>query len=501
MQTSISQIGPADYQLDIVGPASDMAPRFDAALRRQRGRVQTRGFRPGKAPLDLVRRLYGREIAGTLAEELVQETYQTEVVDQYEVIGRPQLTRLDFDGSGDLSASIRFGVRPDVEVNELTGQTMTRLVHEITDAEIDEEIARLRSSSAAESDAPEGHAIGDADVAIVDLAPIADVPADGDDAPAPHDVAGETGVRVVMDDARVHTALRDALRSTTAGATFEVKLPHGDGDHAHAHRYAVTVTAVKARTLPELDDAFASAASQGRHETLAALRDDVRSDLDRSWTQRQREYGESQMIEALLAANPIPVPSSAVEIFLESFLRGVADENKGTLPEGFDVNGYAQRMAPEAERQARWMLVRDALVERHGLSVDDSDVDAYFARTAQGLDPSLLRRLYAGQEGVMDRLQQQILSEKLFDTIGQSVTYVDKDFEAVQAELVARREAELAAQAAARAEADAADAERKAELRKKGGPRKKAAAAANDEAPAGEAAPADAAPAADDDAA
>ncbi len=479
MQTTISQIGPADYQLDIVGPAADMAPRFDAALRRQRGRVQPRGFRPGKAPLDLVRRLYGREIAGTLAEETVQETYQAEVVEQYEVIGRPQLTRLDFDGTGDLNATVRFGVRPDVEIVGLSGQTMTRLVHEITDEEIDAELAALRRTAATETeaDAEDGHAITDADVAVVDLLPIADVATEGEgDAPAPHDVQAETGVRVEMDDTRVHEALREALVGKTAGESVEVELPHGEGETAHAHRYAVTVQSVKTRTLPELDDAFAAEASNGRHETLTALRDDVRSDLDRSWTQRQREYNESQMIEALLAANPIPVPSSAVEIFLESFLRGIADENEGKLPEGFDVNGYAQRMSPEAERQARWMLVRDALVESHGVEVGDEDIDAYFARTAQGLDPSLLRRLYAGQEGVMDRLQQQILSEKLFGVLSEDVTFEDKSFEAVQAELVARRAAERAAAETARAEAEAADAERKAEMRKKGGPRKKAAA-------------------------
>lgn len=470
MQTSISQIGPADYQLDITGTAEEMAPRFDAALRKQRGRVQARGFRPGKAPLDLVRRLYGREIAQTMAEEIVQETYQTEALDPFEVIGRPRLTRMDYDGTGDFNASIVFGIRPDVEIAPLSGP-LTRLVHDVTDAEIDEEIETLRKNAAEESDAAKTHKLTTADVAVLDLVPVADVAAEGE-AAAPHDVEGETDVRVALDDSRVHEVLREALTGKKAGATFEVELPHGEGAHAHSHRYAVTVKAVKTRTLPEVDDAFASTASQGRFDTVDALRADVRQTLESSWAQRQREYNEAQMVEALLAANPVPVPSSAVEIFIESFLQEIAEKNGGKLPEGFDVNAYAHSMMPEAERQARWMLVRDALVEQHRVSVDDSDVDAYFARTAQGLDPQLLRRLYAGQEGVMDRLQQQILSEKLFGVLSEGVTFEDKDFDAVQAELAARREAERQAAEQAAAELEAEATEKKAEMRKKGGPKK-----------------------------
>lgn len=491
MQTSISQIGPADYQLDITGTAEEMAPRFDAALRKQRNRVQARGFRPGKAPLDLVRRLYGREIAQSMAEEIVQETYQTEALDPYEVIGRPRLTRMDYDGTGDFNAAIVFGIRPDVEIAPLSG-SLTRLVHEITDTEVDEEIETLRKGAATEADAPKTHKLTADDVAVLDLVPVADVPAEGE-AAAPHDVKGESGVRVAMDDARVHDVLREALTGKKTGATFEVELPHGEGDHAHSHRYTVTVTAVKTRTLPDADDAFAADASKGRFETLADLRTDVRETLEAQWAQRQREYTETQMVEALLAANAIPVPSSAVEIFIESFLQEQAQKTGGKLPEGFDVNAYAHAMMPEAERQARWMLVRDALVEQHRVSVDDSDVDAYFARTAQGLDPQLLRRLYAGQEGVMDRLQQQILSEKLFGVLAEGVTFEDKDFEAVQAEIAARREAERQAAEAAAAQLETEAAEAKAEMRKKGGPKKPKKAAAEADAPEAEAdTPADA---------
>ncbi len=394
MQTTITPLGPADYRLDVTAPAADLSPRFDAALRRQRGRVQMRGFRPGKAPMDLVRRQYGQDVAATLAEEIVQQAFDQEVLknEQYDIVGRPALTTLAYDGTGDLTASIQFGVRPVVKVDGLGNTPLTRLVESIDDAEVTAEVDRLRARTATAEVAEEGYAITATDAATLDLQQL-----DSEGAPAAGRV--EKGVEVTLDDENVQDALRNALIGAQAGDTFRVTLPHGSGDHVHTHQYDVAVKEVRRRTLPEADDAFALQASSGRHETVDALRGAIRGELVQAAQRRQRDYFESQIVEALLEKHAdVAVPDAAIQLFLESFLQNVAERNNGKLPEDFDVEGFAQRMRGEAEKQARWMFIRDALVAQKSLAIEDADFDAFFEREVgqrglrRGAAAALLRR-------------------------------------------------------------------------------------------------------------
>ena len=150
METSIKKVSDVEYELEISATADDLAADFKAALQRQRGQTQMKGFRPGKVPLNLVKRMHGRAIAYALAEQKVQEIYEEEVLkkDDYDVLGQPKLTELDYELDSDLHAVIRFGVRPEVELKDLSGEKVSRLKREVTDEDVDEQIDRIRREHA-----------------------------------------------------------------------------------------------------------------------------------------------------------------------------------------------------------------------------------------------------------------------------------------------------------------------------------------------------------------
>ncbi len=457
MDASIKQTGPADYELVLTETADALRPKMDAALKTYRGRVQMRGFRQGKVPVQMVRKLYGRELAFEIAEKEVQYAFEEEVLDnpEYNVIGRPAITVLDYDGEGDLNATIRFGVRPDVEIQDLSSVTLTRLVHEVTDEEVDEEVEKLRERVATTEPAPEGEAIGEDHLLSLDLQQL------DEESQAPLLGKKEEGVQVRMGDENLKDELREALMGKKQGDVFTVTLPHGDDDQAHAHRYQVTINTVETQQLPPADDELAKKVSEGKVDTLDALRADIRADMERAWTQRQRDYTESQIIEKLTDLHPVPVAQSALDLYLDSFVQRLKDrqaEQGRELPDSFDEAGFRRAMEGEAERQARWMIIRDHLVETEGVEVTDADIDAHFAEQAgDGLDPSLLRRYYQQVEGLMEQLKQKITSERLFDKLAERFQFEDKDIEAVEAEMRARRDAEEASAAAEAAPAEAPD--------------------------------------------
>src|SRR5690606_21810960 len=109
------------------------------------------GFMPGTVALWLVRKMYGRGLAYEVAEKSIQQTFDKEVAqnDAYDVLGMPKLTVLDYeDIDGEMRAVVRFGVRPEFELKDITGEKVTRVVHEVTDEDVEREIDRHRRSDA-----------------------------------------------------------------------------------------------------------------------------------------------------------------------------------------------------------------------------------------------------------------------------------------------------------------------------------------------------------------
>lgn len=448
MQTKITQRTPVEYELEITATADDLAPEFAKALRAQQTRTVLKGFRPGKVPLGLVKKMYGRALAYGLADKSVQETYESAVLEagEHDVLGQPKITELDYEMDGDLRAVVQFGVRPTFDLEDLSGTTISRLVHEVTDEEVEEEIAGFlqeRADLVPVDDEP----IGEADYVVFDL----------------QELDPDTGTPIVgkrdedqgffLDDERLNSnpmlqALRDALLGATAGATVRFQFTHdaAHDDHAgdHAHRFMAVVKEVKRRDLPELDDALVQEVTKGRVETVDAFRTEIKKQLETNWKRRSRDLFESMLTERMVDLHPIPVPESVIELYLDSYVEDVKRRNDGTLPEHFDEENFRAANRDEALQQARWMLIRDKLMGEHRLDVTNDDLDAYFEEQAgddDDLTGAQLRQFYQSMPRLMDQLEERLLSKKVYDLLASQFEVVEKDEEALEEELETRNNA------------------------------------------------------------
>lgn len=431
METEIKQINDVEYELEITASADELADDLKAALRRQRNQTVLKGFRPGKVPLGLVKKMHGRALAFGIAEQKVQETFRSEVVekDEYDVIGLPQLTTLDYDIDDDLRAVVRFGVRPEVDLKDLSEEKVSRLKREVVEEDIEKQLERIRRDNAEIVPAPD-EPIEENFHVVVDLQQI--------DEASNTPIIGEReeNVEFFVDDERLHEELRDELLGKKEGDVFRVDLPHGSGDHVHTHRYEVTVKEVKRRELPDLDDAFVGEYTKDRLTTVDELREEIRQNLENAWKEQIRELLESKMVERMLELHPIAVPASAVEMYLDSFLSDVKQRNEGKLPPNFDEEAFREANRGEAEKQARWMLIRDALIRQDNLEVSDEDLDDYFEKAASGsseISAEMLRRYYQ-TANMMDGVKQQILSRKVFDRLEEMFEIEDKELDELQEE-------------------------------------------------------------------
>jgi trigger factor len=468
METTVTPRNSVDYSLEIRVPAEEVEPRVTAALRAQRGKLNLKGFRPGRVPLAYVKKMLGPEVAVQVAEEIIGEAFKEAVSEheQYDVIGQPRLSELDYDvrEGGDLRAVVQFGVRPQFDLARMAGVPVTKFVRAFTEEDVEAELEGRRARAATLEEAEEGAAVGEKDVVTVDIQPVT---AEGEPAgPVQH------GARLVLADPGIREELRDALVGTRVGDEVRVALPHRHGpDEGHDHedhvdRYRMTVKALHRRVLPEMDAAFVRAQTAGEHEDLDRLRGEVRQQLERSWERRAQEAMEAKMVEAFVEAHAFDVPETLVETTLDAMLDEVRERNEdGRLPAGFDAPGWRAQRRRQAENQVRWLLVKQKLVEDEGIEVTNEDFEAEFEKIAGEEAPvEAVRAYFMQQPRLLETMGDRLLNRRVFAALGERFTVVERSREDLERERAEPAEAE---RVEAEAETEAAAAETPSEPKPK----------------------------------
>jgi trigger factor len=444
VQTTIKQISPVDYEFVIDAPASELAPHVDNELRKQRHRVQMKGFRAGKVPIAMLKKVYGEVLVMDVVERFIQNAFEDEVIEprRHDVLGSPKLAHLHYHLDGDLHAVLRFGVRPVIELVDLSGERILKLTHTVTEEEVDRRLRQTLIEMADLEDPSPDLVIAEEEYVVLDMQRL--------DRPSGAPLVGqrEDDVAFFMDSEELVPELREALKGHRAGDQFRIDLvdqeaeeeeepaqpllvgPSGESLRTSMPKtsYEVTVKSVQQRKLPVLDEDFVKKVTRDKGSTEDDLRAYFAEVVTINWQRKSRELLESEIVMRMLELHDIPVPSSAVQIFQASFLSDIKRRNDDQLPEGFDVAAFAEESRPEAERQARWMLIRDHIIKMEKLETTPEDIQARYMELAEGNEhlAGVFERYYKSS-GMDKTLSDQLLSKKVIDVLAGRFIVEEKD--------------------------------------------------------------------------
>lgn len=429
MQTEIKKITDVEYDLEIIAAAADLATQIDEAINKQKSRTTMKGFRAGKVPTAMVRKMYGKSLAYGIAEETVQRTFKAEILDNkdFDVLGQPVITDIEYEFESDLKAVVRFGVRPTFGLQDLSKAKVFRLVHEVTDVDVQKEIEILLGQHA-ELTTVDGPAKADSYV-VVDMQRL------DDNGKKPQGEV-QKDVPFLLSDENLIPELKKAVTGLKVGKSTKVTFPGMDG-HNDRH-YEVTLTEVKSRDLPELDDEMVKKVTNDQVENPVALRSQIREQLISGWDQRSNELFQTDVIEKLIELHEFDVPNSVIDMYLEAFLKDAAAKNKSKkLAPDFDVEGFKDSRRAQAEGQARWMFIRDVIIADQAINVTEEDHEAHFAKMAAqgGFGADMMKSYYKSMPQLMEQMEQGIVSEKVFAFLNENMKVVEKDKDAYEKEM------------------------------------------------------------------
>ena len=428
MKYELREISKVKRELDVEVPEGRWHEAVAKATRELSRKVRLPGFRPGKVPAEMLRKMFGSEIESDVLEQLVPELYE-QALEESSVtpLDRPVLQDKQLpDGSGRaLTFTVAFEVLPAVELGDYKGLELARPTITVDEPAVDGALEELRQG-AARFVTVAGRASAVGDHVVVDLDPA-------------HGARAQRNVLVGIRDGDDASELDRALVGRSPGDEFEVTLKHQGkhvhdehegNDHAdeepaeheeheeHEHRYKVRVREVKERQVAEANDDFAR--EMGDYESLQALRDKLRADLVKESERETRRRMVRQAMEKILAKNEVVAPDYLVNQELKSKLQDFASRAKanGLAPEQINWEALSQSMRPDAERTVLLELVFDAIAAAEAIAVPTERVDETIAEMAAAArrSPQAVRAQLE-KEGQLEVLEASLRRERSIDFV------------------------------------------------------------------------------------
>ena len=422
MKTEFIDISETQKNLVIEIPGDVVSATIERLTKDYGKAAKIPGFRPGKAPAQVVRKRYREQILHDVVHELVPRAVDEALRERgLEPVDTPNVKDVVVEEGRPLTFTAAFETVPPIDPGEYAAITLRKTPVEVEESAVDQALERLRER-AARFEPVEDRPVAHGDTVVVDLERTG---ADGQ-TEKHENVSVEVGAPANPPgfDAEL-TGLRvgDSRRFTlTYPGDYAIKELAGS-----SVAYAVAVRAIKRRVVPGLDDEFAK--DLGDYESLEALRGRVREDLEhQSLLEKDREL-RAEMLRQLASRVGFEAPASLVDREIdrrvEDFVRRLIEQQIDPMRTNINWEEFRDRQREPAAEAVRGALVLDEVARRESLTVDQAEVtrevERYAERTGRAVEAVRAR---LEKEGGIARLYTGLRREKAIDFLLTRVTIV-----------------------------------------------------------------------------
>jgi len=406
-------------ELELEIPAEDVSKATEKVAKEIARVARVPGFRPGKAPVSLIKRRFADDIKGEVLQSLVPEKVEKAVAEQkLSPVSQPQVDKLDFNEGQPLKFRAVFEVLPEFDLGTYKGLDIEMPALEVTGEDVAKALEETRERAAAFAPV-EGRAVDNGDFVQLKLA---GVPEGGGDPVQADNVMCHVGAEETMQP------FNENLLGANVGdhKAFDVDYPADYPDAKLAGKkfhYEADVTAVKIKKLPELNDDFAKDVSDAA--TLDDLKAKIRESLEHEREHRRKDLQREKIIFELVKGHDFPVPESLVEhqkdVRLERVVRSLAQQGVDPRAVNLDWVSLRQRQEDRAKEDVKAELIIDRIASTENIDVTDEDLQhelehlgSHSGESAEAVRARLTK------QGALDRMKAKLRSDKTLDWLAQN---------------------------------------------------------------------------------
>ena len=436
MNVKTEDLGKNSFKITVEVEAEEFDKAYQQSYQKNKNRIQIQGFRKGKAPLALIEKVYGPEVFYEDAADIViNETYSKAAEESgLDIVSRPEVDFDQIEKGKNFIYTAKVAVKPEVKLGNYKGIEVTKIEAEVTDAEIDAEIEKLRDQNA-RNITIEDQPVADKDIIKLDYEGSVDgVPFEGGKA---EDAELVIGSHTFIDN------FEEQLIGMNIGDEKEINVTFPEEYHAEnlkgkAAVFKCKINSITRKELPEADDEFAQEVSE--FDTLAEFKEDMKKKLLENKKNEINRTKEDEAIAKLIETSEMDVPDAMVENEARNMAENFAQRVQAQgMPfeqylkyTGMDAKAFVNQMKPQALTRIKSRLVLEAVVKAENIEATPEEIDAEFSATAEQykMEKSKIQEMIVGKE--LENFKLDIAVGKAAEFIRDAAVEVEKKEEAAE---------------------------------------------------------------------
>ncbi len=414
MDIKINEVSKSEKEIEVSLAYDDIKSNIETEVKKQTRKIQLPGFRKGKVPLHLIKKMYGDALEYEAAEKVANTQFWEISKEQHlHPIGQPQLTDLDFKPGEKLNFKVKYEVMPELEVKDYKNIEIEIPDFKVTDSEVEKEIDYILKSNSTKEDAEE---VGEGKnfIISVDIARV-------DDEGNPLDDVKQQNMELDFANERIQPEILDNARGKKKGETFEFSFTDKrtekdeegkDKEVSETYQYKAEIKDIKKVVLPELTEDLIKKVTKDKVSTEAELRDQIQKDIEAYYEQQTDEITRGKLISEIIKNNDFTPPASLVSNILEELIKNEEEQQKRYGVQKIDRAEAANRLRKSAENEVKWFLIKNEIQQKEDVKVSDEDLKELAEKDAEktGIAVDKLLNYYKSSN-----YGEKLIDKKLFE--------------------------------------------------------------------------------------
>lgn len=409
MQVSVEKTSELSRTMTVCIPEAVVQKKMADRLKSLAREIKIDGFRPGKVPQEVVKKMYGERVRGEIAGDLIKDTYYDALEGQdLKPAGHPHIQPLDeIDG---FKYTAVFEVYPEISLKGIDELEIVRPLSSVSDTDVDGMIEKLRVQKQTWR--------------------VVDRPAQNSDNVTISFSGTSEGenftdgkledFKVICGQKKMISGFEDNLLGLTAGAhkTFILNFPEDYGNEklaGKAAEFEVDVVEVEEPVLAEIDEAFIKA--YGIEDGLiGSFRADVKNNMQRELDQALRSKLKSSVMDALYGKVKLTVPNTLVDVEMESLMKPYIETAKRQKMKLEDLKLPRDSFEDQAKRRVALGLILGEVIQKESIKLDNDKVRSTIEDMAKSYErPEDVVAWYYSDESRLNEVQQMVLEDQVVE--------------------------------------------------------------------------------------
>ncbi|MEJ2618181.1 MAG: trigger factor, partial [Ignavibacteriaceae bacterium] len=421
METKVNDLNTSEKELEVTLSYNEIKDDIDSEVKKKTKNIQLPGFRKGKAPLSIIKKMYGDALEYEASEKVANNQFW-KIAKEKEIfpIGQPTMTDLHFHPNEDLHFKVQFETYPVLEVKEYTDLEIEVPDFVVKDEEIEQEIKYIKQSNATQEDAD---IVGEDNNYAIDI-DLQRINEDG----TPYQDSQKQNIKVDLSDPKVNPDLIQNAKGKKVGETFTFKFENETPVKQEENekekedeilKFTADITSIKKNILPELTEELIKKVTKDKVANETDLRENIKKDIQDYYDRQTDNIIRNKLISMIVERNDFVPPKTLVQNLLQDLVKNEEERAKKEGNKLFNRDEAKIKLIPFAESEVKWFLLKNEIQKKEQLEVDEETLKELAKKEAvtTGLSEEKLLNYYKSSN-----YQNTLLDQKLFEFLKEKNT-------------------------------------------------------------------------------